>query len=312
MVSIIITLYNKERNIKRAIDSALNQSYSDCEVVVIDDCSTDQSIEICQGYGSNIKLFCKECNMGLPHSRKIGIENAQGDFITFLDADDYLDNNAIEQCMNYQKAQDADIVQMHIKRRITNFGLPLAFRSDYAPAKALDACLYNEQLFPVHCCGKVYKTELLHSIKPIQYNGFWGEDRVFNLPIMATSPKITVAQNAKYNYTWGGTTSSTFDVNALQSYKKVYDIKRNWALSNGYEQLLQAMQTELIKLLRYHTRQLINSKTMSQTDAENYLSAELTQPFWREFKQQPNSKELYQSEYRSLTRKIKHCITRLF
>lgn len=312
MVSIIITLYNKERKIKRAIDSALYQSFDDYEVIVVDDCSTDNSREMCQRYGDKIKLISNNNNVGLPYSRKIGIENAQGDFITFLDADDYLDDDAVRHCVDCQKKHDADIVQMSIARRISRFELPVSFKSEYNTTMAIDACLYNEQLFPVQCCCKLYRTELIKTAQHIVYDGFWGEDRLFNLPIMATKPVIAIEPKAKYNYTWGGATSSQFNITLLQQYKQVYQLKSNWAIANGYEQHLQAMQTELIELLRYHIRQLINSKTMSHIEAVNYLNSELAQPFWENFEQHPSGLELYQQEKRSLSRKIRHCLTRLF
>lgn len=312
MVSIVITLYNKEQYIKRAIDSILNQSHSDCEVVVVDDCSSDNSVKMCQEYGNKIKLILNKNNVGLPHSRKIGIENAQGEFVTFVDADDYLGDDAVKHCIDCQKNHEADIVQMHLTRRISRFKLPLSFKSKYESSKAIDACLYNEQLFPVQCCGKLYRAEVLKAVQHIEYDNFWGEDRLFNLPILATNPTIAVEPKANYNYTWGGTTSSQFNIDILQQYKQVYQIKSDWAMTNGYEHHLEAMQKELIELLRYHTRQLINSKTMSQTEAESYLNVELAQPFWDNFKQITNGKELYQSECHSFSRKMKHCITRLF
>lgn len=312
MVSIIITLHNKERNIKRAIDSALNQSFGDCEVVVVDDCSTDNSTETCQKYGDKIKLISNDNNVGLPHSRKIGIERAQGDFITFLDADDYLNVDAVKRCVDCQKSHDADIVQMYITRRITRFKLPMSFKSKYESSKTIDACLYNERLFPVQCCGKLYRTELVKNAQHFVYDGFWGEDRLFNLPIMAAKPVIGIEPKAKYNYTWGGATSSQFNITILQQYKQVYQLKSDWAIANGYECHIQAMQTELIELLRYHIRQLINSNTMSQSEAVNYLNSELAQYFWADFEQLPSGMEFYQQEKRSLSRKIKHCITKFF
>lgn len=312
MVSIVITLFNKEHCIKRAIDSALNQSHSDCEVVVVDDCSSDNSVKMCQEYGNKIKLIRNKHNVGLPQSRKIGIENVQGEFVTFVDADDYLDADAVKHCVDCQKSRNADIVQMHLTRRITRFKLPMSFKSKYESSKAIDACLYNERLFPVQCCGKLYRTDILQSVRHIEYGNFWGEDRLFNLPILALNPTIAVELSANYNYSWGGATSSQFNIDILQQYKQVYQIKRDWVMANGYEHYSDAMQKELIELLRYYIRQLINSKTMSQPAAESYLNDELAQPFWDNFKQRPNGKELYQSEYHSFSRKMKHCITRLF
>ena len=91
MVSIIITLYNKENTIARAINSALKQTYRNCEIIVVDDCSNDNSEFICKKYGNQITYFRTETNCGVSYSRKTGIKLASGKFITFIDADDTID-----------------------------------------------------------------------------------------------------------------------------------------------------------------------------------------------------------------------------
>lgn len=310
MVSIIIPLFNKETTIQRAINSALNQTYKNCEVIVVDDCSTDESSNICKGFNGKIRFISTDKNEGSSSSREKGRINAKGKYITFLDADDYLDKNAIEQCVICQKRTDADIVQMNIIRRISKFELPITFKSSYNTSKALEACLYNEHLFPVQCWGKLYKYETLKNINHLDYNGFWGDDRIFNLAIMAKSPQIKVVSSARYNYMWGGATSSNFDINTLQEYKQVYQLKCDWANSNGYEEYLPLMQKELVELLKYHIRHLINSKTMSKSEALEYLHIELNQPFWTSFNLLDANK-LYETEKKSFNRVIKKQISNL-
>ena len=308
MVSIIITLYNKQNTIDCAIQSALNQSYSNCEVIVIDDCSTDNSSEIYAKYGDKIRVIKSDKNRGLPYSRQIGIKHAQGQFITFIDADDYLGSKSIERCIEKQKITDADIVQMKISRRIGKFDFVIPFRSKYDSSKVLDACLYNEHLFPVQCWGKLYKTDLLKTIPQIEYNGFWGEDRIFNISIMANNPTIAVAEKAKYNYSWGGITSSNFDINALQEYKQVYQIKYDWAIANGYEHHIPSMQKELLELLKYHVRHLINSCSMSDTLALSWLNTELLHNIWQELKNMPTAERIYFQERSSIKRILKKTV----
>ena len=308
MVSIIITLYNKQNTIDRAIQSALKQSYSNCEVIVVDDCSTDKSPEICAKYGDKIRVIRPDKNIGLPYSRQIGINHAHGQFITFIDADDYLDTKAIEYCVESQESSSVDIVQMKIFRRIEKYGISIPFKSKYDSSHALEACLYNEQFFPIQCWGKLYKTELLKTAKYIDYDGFWGEDRIFNIPIFATNPTFAIAKNAKYNYTWGGTTSSNFDIDTLQEYKKVYQLKRDWAISNGYERYIPSMQNELVELLKYHVRHLINSCSMSDTLALSWLNTELLNQFWQEFKNMPTAERIYFLERSSIKRILKKTV----
>lgn len=311
MVSIIITLYNKEKSIRRVILSAINQTYRDIEIIVIDDCSTDDSKKICEEYNESIKLYSTEKNSGLPHSRRLGIEMAKGEFITFVDADDYLNHDAISECVNEHKRTNADIVQMKITRRISKLNIPIRFRSKYNKNMGLDACLYNEDLFPVQCWGKLYKTELLKKVTQIKYDGFWGEDRIFNIPLFASNPTFVIAKKAKYNYSWGGITSSNFDIDTLQEYKKVYQLKRDWAVSKGYEQYIPSMQNELLELLKYHVRQLINSCSMSDTDATNWLKNETSLPFWSSFNANLDAITIYNNENKSISRKLKKQISKI-
>jgi glycosyltransferase involved in cell wall biosynthesis len=96
-VSIIITCYNREKYISRSIRSALNQDFNsnDLEVIVVDDGSTDSSIDIISDYLPEVKLIKIKINQGLPNARNIGIRKAKGRFVLMLDSDDYLDQNIV-------------------------------------------------------------------------------------------------------------------------------------------------------------------------------------------------------------------------
>jgi len=96
-VSIIITCYNREKYISRAIRSAMNQKFSsdDFEVIVVDDGSLDSSKKIISDYLPEINFIDLPKNKGLPYARNIGIRKAKGRFVMMLDSDDYIDENII-------------------------------------------------------------------------------------------------------------------------------------------------------------------------------------------------------------------------
>lgn len=110
MISIIITAYNVSDTIARAIDSALKQSYSDIEVVVVDDCSTDATPEILASYGDRIKVVTHEVNMGAGMARRNGIKASTGEFALTLDADDWLDSDLIARLVAKQIETGAEVV----------------------------------------------------------------------------------------------------------------------------------------------------------------------------------------------------------
>lgn len=114
-VSVVITAYNVEKYIKKAINSVLNQTYKDIEIIVVEDCSTDNTLKIIKDLQKTdttfpINLVQHKENVGAGLSRRDGIKASTGDFIMLLDADDWLNEDYIEHLVDKQKETDADIV----------------------------------------------------------------------------------------------------------------------------------------------------------------------------------------------------------
>jgi glycosyltransferase involved in cell wall biosynthesis len=126
MVSVIIGSYNRYDFLLRAIDSVMNQTYKDIEIIVVDDCSIDDRYENLKNK-KDIRFFKTDKNSGLPAvPRNIGIDKAKGDWICFLDDDDYFLPNKIEKQMEYSKEYnficcdaycDDNLSERHIKNR---------------------------------------------------------------------------------------------------------------------------------------------------------------------------------------------------
>ena len=110
-VSIIIPVYNAEKFIEKGIKSILEQTYKNIEIILINDGSADNSLKIIKKYEKKfpdiIKVYNQK-NMGVGKTRNKGIEVSNGDYITFIDADDYIDSDFIETLMN--KISDNDII----------------------------------------------------------------------------------------------------------------------------------------------------------------------------------------------------------
>ena len=108
-VSVIIPVYNVKPYLKRCVESVLNQSYKNIEIVLVDDGSTDESGKMCDDLSNEdkrIQVFHK-ANGGLGSARNCGIEHSKGEYILFLDSDDYIEHNTIEEMIKYS---DYDIV----------------------------------------------------------------------------------------------------------------------------------------------------------------------------------------------------------
>lgn len=113
IVSIIMPSFNSKATIERSIKSVLSQTFNNWELIIIDDCSTDSSDEVIQHYvdqDSRIKLICLEENSGAAAARNTGIEHAKGQFIAFLDSDDYWHPEKLEKQLKYFEQYDVDVV----------------------------------------------------------------------------------------------------------------------------------------------------------------------------------------------------------
>ena len=112
-VSIIVPVYNVERYLKECLDSVINQTLKEIEIICLEDCSTDNSLSILEEYAksdSRIKVIRNETNKGLSTVRNIAMAEATGEYIAFLDSDDYVDLSTYEKAYNLAKKNDLDCV----------------------------------------------------------------------------------------------------------------------------------------------------------------------------------------------------------
>src|SRR5690606_27364966 len=121
-VSVIIPVYNAEKYLRECLDSVLAQTFTDFEVLLINDGSTDASGKICDEYAekdSRIKVFHKE-NGGVSSARNLGLDNAKGEWISFVDSDDTIEQETLATLANEVKDLDIDGVIFGYKKLINN------------------------------------------------------------------------------------------------------------------------------------------------------------------------------------------------
>ena len=107
-ISVIVPVYNREGLVSRCIRSLLNQTINkkEFEIIVIDDCSTDNTFNVLKSFGKKIKYFKNQNNMGLPYSLNVGIKKSRGRFIVRVDSDDYLNKYSVQvmsEILEYNK-----------------------------------------------------------------------------------------------------------------------------------------------------------------------------------------------------------------
>lgn len=189
-VSIIVPIYNSSNYIKTCIDSILNQTYNKFELILIDDGSTDNSLEIINSYNDSRIKVITQTNHGVSYTRNYGIDLASGKYIMFIDNDDYIDKDYIETYINSIQENDDDIV-IGGYRRVNSKGKVLFSKTMKNKTHKFI------QLAP---WGKLYKRSFLkqNKLKFLEYG--LGEDVYFNVNAYFCTDKIKMIEYIGYNW----------------------------------------------------------------------------------------------------------------
>lgn len=170
LISIIIPVYNVEDYLHYAIESLEKQTYKNFEIILVNDGSTDDSGKLCDEYSekySNVRVFHKE-NGGLSDARNFGVQQAKGEFITFLDPDDYLEVYSLELLAGIQEMYDCDIVSTRVKAtELYNvYSNHYLTEENFKNVVIMDRDVFLEEAFydkvaTVSACGKLYRKSIL-------------------------------------------------------------------------------------------------------------------------------------------------------
>lgn len=169
MLSVIIPVYNIEKYIEKCVRSVLAQTYADLEIILVDDGSADRSGDICEmleKQESRIRVIHKE-NGGLSDARNAGLDAAVGEYISFIDGDDYIHPQMYEIMLDYLQKESADIVCCKFKRVTADENPPfvrLECKDIYAVLSAAEAML-NLQAVDVTACNKVYRRKIFENLR---------------------------------------------------------------------------------------------------------------------------------------------------
>jgi glycosyltransferase involved in cell wall biosynthesis len=207
-VSVIIPVYNTQKYLRECIGSAINQTFIDIEIILIDDGSTDKSGEICDEFAKHdkrIKVF-HTSNFGPSLARNIGINNASGEYLVFLDSDDYIDAEMVEDMINEAQKNNPDLVICGYKKfyeynkNITKVHFLKKKRYYKRKDYLSDFYKYFPLIFnPVW--GKLYKSKIVieNNLKFIDGLSL-GEDLVFNSIYYNKIDKVSILNNVHYYY----------------------------------------------------------------------------------------------------------------
>lgn len=203
-ISIIVPVYNVERYLDECLDSLLEQTHRNIEIICVNDGSTDSSLCILERRASEddrIRVISQE-NAGVAHSRNIALDAAQGDYVLFVDSDDYIDVRTCELLLSNARETDADIVVFGGKTFPTMHWADASFASRDAVYKndSIQALLYEPGSTPL-MCNKMYRRSL------IEEGGFrfndglkLGEDNAFQHCIFPEAKVVSYVKDRLYFY----------------------------------------------------------------------------------------------------------------
>jgi eps6J len=278
--SVIIPVYNVENYLTRCLDSLLAQNYADLEILLIDNGSKDQSGQICEDYAakfSNITAYHIP-NKGVSSARNFGLAKAKGEFICFVDADDYLEGNLFSDLESQLDSQLDLLVFSYYNSIEQNLSeiirsakiLPTEGKKDKSDFIALfqELCL-SDMMYTVW--NKIYRREFLeeHRIMFEQYE--LGEDVRFNLNVFECVHTISFSKTCYYVYVSGRTDSAMGQYNPyrmsyqLEELEKVDQLMTGWDIHD--DQFIDQIKARILM----SNIQNISNQKMSLSKKRHYV-----------------------------------------
>lgn len=201
-VSVIVTIYNKAKYLDACLSSILNQSYTNLDIILLEDASTDESLEIAQKYAqkdSRIRLISDGVNHGVSYARNRGIELATSEYITFVDGDDILDVNAIEKMLHafYEYIIDWAVFGIRTrtdgKDKVYSRASQSKFYLTHDP-QFFQSLYLGKQIYS--CCAKMYRKSKIK----VNFEDYMIEDMLFNVKYMEHIDKAFLSSDIVYTY----------------------------------------------------------------------------------------------------------------
>jgi len=214
MLSVIVPVYNISKYLRKCIESITMQSFADMEIILIDDGSTDDSGSICDEMAEKddrVKVFHQD-NMGLVNARKLGIRKSSGEFITFVDGDDWIEDDSLSFLMDQMLLRNPDVViSKHYVNKSTGqteagMGVPAGFYSgEELINKVFPVMIAGKELFDwgiyASFWAKLFRRDLLEPLLLAEDERLvMGEDAAVVYPYLALSDSILVCDKCTYHY----------------------------------------------------------------------------------------------------------------
>lgn len=295
MVSVLVPVYNTSTYLSQCIDSILNQSFQDLEIILVNDASTDGSLSVCKKYAEidkRIILIDKKRNEGVEKARFSALKIAKGDYFCFVDSDDWLEKDAI--AVMYEKAlqTNADYVEIgmrrvmdrhkFIKREIISSVTGLVQQPELFEKYYLS--FFGVNILAVNVWGKLYRSQAVKPFVPVPSQLRMGEDLYFNLCVFPHLQSVYIDSYVGYNYRFGGMTNR-YNPTFLKDMKTLYRLKKELIQKYQYTKANDFIRIELKNVLVSEIRQKILFRYATQTEIVNQIFEELQDSIYLDLKE---------------------------
>ncbi|MBR6099175.1 glycosyltransferase family 2 protein [bacterium] len=257
-ISVIIPVYNVEKTMRQTLDSVINQTFKDIQIICVNDCSTDSSVQILEEYASKdscIEIYHNEKNLGLGLTRNHGMEYAKGDYIHFLDADDWLEKDAYEILI--AKTADSPDVINFLWNNVNSQNGKIRKEKFKHNIKGCTNLSQNPEItddWGVSVWHRIYRREFLNKYNLIFNDYRCMEDVEFLYKVLADAEKIEFVDKRLLNYRTNNPNSligkfAKYYQCVIDSYNTIYEYSKKLSPESRDIILAKLYNSVLYKLL---------------------------------------------------------------
>lgn len=291
LISVIIPIFNLEHYIEKCIDSVLKQTYTNLEILLIDDGSTDNSLEICNKFKENdrrIKILTQN-NKGVSSARNKGLDNAHGEYILFVDGDDYIEKNMIEKLYLNIKEYDISICNFYEVNKNLKIENSMHNTNNVIDSEEFFTNIFENDGVRGYLWNKLIRKTIIKNIRIDEELSIM-EDLVFLANISRNINKVYIDKNL-YLYNYVKRDESALNSLNIEKYKKiVLAYEKILKFLEGYEDLkgkyLGDYVRNLLELQYYLQKHKMNNeiyKNKIKIIKKKYLSKGLKTTYYSEF-----------------------------
>ena len=276
-VSVIVPIYNTEKYLSRCIESLINQSEKDIEIILLNDGSTDKSEEVINSYKDKRIKYIKKENTGIGSTRNLGINKSKGEYLMFIDSDDYIDLKCVEKMYNYAIKNKSDLVISDFYKDYGNKLEEIKIQKFNGSSLKENPKIINYiNLGP---CNKLYKKEILKDTyfeENLKY-----EDAPFVIKALKNAHKITKINECLSYYVIHNNSQTTIRDKKIFDILEISNIIKNTLNEDIYHEELVNLLTMILTDYTIQQRYIKNSNIRNSFIDKAFIMLNKIDPKWQ-------------------------------